>query len=886
MVQRLSLAAALMLLATPCRSSAIEIVEGNEKPIEELTCENSNQNASFESQEEDNANEDDTNTCSLYMARSSIPNAGLGIYTGVDVPEGESISDLEDLFIPIADKYKTIPYRGQQRFLSWLGYVWPTEIDAFYPSYHDGSFPYLHRHFYLTPEGLNGADDGLFFYADGDQQEVPINALAPGMASLLNSHGDLVNVHLDVDSLTNDFDENEEGDEDSSNNNSCSNSYEGAHYSPHYGVSFVADDDIAAGSELFIYYGDEWHSRYENKLQLGVAAYDTFEQYTENHVNDLVFPTEQDKRDQLMAMNEREAVKKERLEQVERQRRSDVEAVLATQLKPTRVKTEMPLRQTEYQASQTTMVPTDRKLSEPTSDKNEDEEVQLDTVKDLEWLQTHGSCVDRLTVGPSTIPDAGRGAFASRFLAQGITIAPAPLLALKREDLIMYAANEEPNQKIRNTLDFSNIVGTELLMNYCYGHADSELLLVPYAPAVNFINHAPSSDQVNAIIRWPEAATAQRLLQRTPTEWLSQHPLDVMDQSGQLMMEFVATRDIAPGDEILIDYGSAWQAAWDQYSSVEKTTSKETSPPPPPPFRHEIAVPEGFFPDNWLHQSLQYELTPIEHLSPGEIVPLTWKHNGQHIAKSAYVVGLPQNLTSHMLDFCDRRGITSTYQQLLAESILDSNEWYVFEAAQHTTNDKMEEWFAIRYKSVAWDFNMHYIAAWNEVARQSVFSTLGMAGYDAVLQGVGSFFGLDYLHCFHSSFMGVSEADHSFMHADVYATGEVGYNIIFPIVTVDGSKPELDLQSDNADIVVSVKYQHDRAFVMSDWGYHKTSAVAYDQRSQMRMVMGMYCAQIDATNAKSMKYIYNWDDPAPFMDQFDTFPLPEIHWDKQGQHHL
>ncbi len=37
-------------------------------------------------------------TCSLYLAPSSIPNAGLGIYTAVNLPYGATVGD--DFFIP------------------------------------------------------------------------------------------------------------------------------------------------------------------------------------------------------------------------------------------------------------------------------------------------------------------------------------------------------------------------------------------------------------------------------------------------------------------------------------------------------------------------------------------------------------------------------------------------------------------------------------------------------------------------------------------------------------------------------------------------------------------------------------------------------------------
>ena len=53
-----------------------------------------------------------------------------------------------------------------------------------------------------------------------------------------------------------------------------------------------------------------------------------------------------------------------------------------------------------------------------------------DTVRkrSLDWIKSKGSCLDNLVSQVSTLPDAGRGAFAQRFIPKGTTIVPAPLL--------------------------------------------------------------------------------------------------------------------------------------------------------------------------------------------------------------------------------------------------------------------------------------------------------------------------------------------------------------------------------------------------------------------------------------------------------------------------
>ena len=43
-----------------------------------------------------------TDTCTLFMAPSTIPNAGIGVFTAVDVKEGENVG-YPDLAIPVTD---------------------------------------------------------------------------------------------------------------------------------------------------------------------------------------------------------------------------------------------------------------------------------------------------------------------------------------------------------------------------------------------------------------------------------------------------------------------------------------------------------------------------------------------------------------------------------------------------------------------------------------------------------------------------------------------------------------------------------------------------------------------------------------------------------------
>jgi hypothetical protein len=220
---------------------------------------------------------DEEETCTLYLAESSIEGAGLGIYTTKDIPYGSKVGE-EDMFIPILDRFKTLPYRGQQHFLSWLGYVWPDKIDAFYHTYHDGSFPTVPNSMYKVDEGLNSAEGTYFYDADGFR----VSAFAPGVASLANSDPEYVNLEQDADT-------------------------DGKY-------SFRAMDNIPAGTELFLDYGSEWHARFEAKED-SPDHYETLEEHM-RVIKNLDLPNEERKRNSRdMRRNTEEIL--EKLEKIE-----------------------------------------------------------------------------------------------------------------------------------------------------------------------------------------------------------------------------------------------------------------------------------------------------------------------------------------------------------------------------------------------------------------------------------------------------------------------------------------------------------------------------------------------------------------------------------------
>jgi len=183
------------------------------------------------------------------------------------------------------------------------------------------------------------------------------------------------------------------------------------------------------------------------------------------------------------------------------------------------------------------------------------------TVRSIDWLERNGVCLDNIRPGLSTIRQAGRGAFATRVIRKGQIIAPMPVLHIQRQYLERYESDDDDDPEEEVTQ-----LGSFLLKNYMFGHPSSSLLLFPYTPVVNFVNH--NATRANAELRWSTTG-----LPAHNASWLERSPEDLETNEDHvgLIMELVATREILPGEEVFLNYnadqkqGADWDSAWNDH---------------------------------------------------------------------------------------------------------------------------------------------------------------------------------------------------------------------------------------------------------------------------------------------------------------------------------
>lgn len=187
-----------------------------------------------------------------------------------------------------------------------------------------------------------------------------------------------------------------------------------------------------------------------------------------------------------------------------------------------------------------------------------------EVVRDVEWLKKNGYCQDNLVAGVSKIEHAGRGAFASRDLQKGEVVAPMPLVPIhKGRDMLKMVEYIGDDDEVEE----KEVEKDQILLNYVLEHPKSSVLFFPAGPMTNYINHG--GKKVNAILRWSTMEWSDvKAAKNAPVDELPEY------SSIDMIVELVATRDIKKGEEILIDYGDAWAAAWNDHVKGWKKKTK------------------------------------------------------------------------------------------------------------------------------------------------------------------------------------------------------------------------------------------------------------------------------------------------------------------------
>lgn len=431
--------------------------------------------------------DDESNPCRLYLAQSTIPHAGLGVFSGTDLEFGQMIGRVGDPAFPTVD------------------HDWHNSPETGSISKHEADY-----HWPLTNYDWNAPDIGM------DDEGEDVSVTVTGFGATPNCHFRLLNV-----------DEHEAHYDNAGLDRYTSPGAGGV--TPWFNRSSTASRDIAAGSELFVDYGQNWFLSRDGVFKL-VPVSESFEKaqaFLMEYGKLLVGSTNiKDLVEEKMSLGD--------------EAQADLWEVIKSFPYPTRERQALPNSHKDAIRAIHGDIQTIEKEN---------------SIRSPEYLKEHGKCQDNIVPVLSKIPHAGRGAFATRFIAKGDLVAPAPVVLIADKSTTnMYNEKTTAGKIVRD-----GVVQQQIIFNYMFGHPNSTVLLFPYSSNAAYINH--HATEYNAELHWAKDFSFFH-----HEDWLSKPVAFLEEQwTSGLLLEFIALRDIKPGEEVLIDYGDEWQRAWDEH---------------------------------------------------------------------------------------------------------------------------------------------------------------------------------------------------------------------------------------------------------------------------------------------------------------------------------
>lgn len=419
----------------------------------------------------------DVNECTLWIAPSTIPGAGLGLFAGKDFAEQDTVTP-GDLTVPLLDMHwhnNAVESFDDNQFL-WDEYTWA-----------DHSFRRM------------------------EQEGVEVFGASFGIGALPNCLFPLIN----VDETVNKF--------DTAQLHRQLDPGAGA-FTPYHDRVGYAVEDIPAGHEIFVDYGMDYFLQDTRIASMGLVPFEESYRAADRLVYAFV---------DLMQQYNQLVIE-------------DLYNFVRTNVSHTwRSRTLLALPPLHNKNNTTFHTALLQLARHGTGSIHQDR-----SIRSLAWLREHGTCTSHLEIRRSTIKQAGRGAFSTIAIPAGHVVAAVPLLHIPDRSIL----------NMRDDLSSNDVVHQQLLLNYCFGHPQSTLLLCPYGVASSAINHHHHHGAgPNVRIEWSRKLTLHPEWWDMPLEeWAYRY-------TAGLVFEYIATRDIAKGEEIFLDYGPLWAAAWEQH---------------------------------------------------------------------------------------------------------------------------------------------------------------------------------------------------------------------------------------------------------------------------------------------------------------------------------
>lgn len=237
------------------------------------------------------------------------------------------------------------------------------------------------------------------------------------------------------------------------------------------------------------------------------------------------------------------------------------------------------------------------------------------------------------------------------------------------------------------------------------------------------------------------------------------------------------------------------------------------------------------------------------------------------ITPNALQIKFPSELTNAMMEYCNKRGITKLFRELVTDKPLDvgTDDIRTLSTGEEngTNTHRAIDWL-IQRPEKHWNSNMHWISPPDETTQDDYLNMLFQNGFNDVLADLGEYLNMDGLVAYQLTFIGVSYCEKGYMHHDFSSVQNKAFNIIIPLVCssmshTDASDAELLLQDDtDYSKDYGYKYVKDVGIAVGDNAIHATAPCDYrDNPGEMRMAATVYVADVNEDNVESIVSIFS-----------------------------
>ena len=276
---------------------------------------------------------------------------------------------------------------------------------------------------------------------------------------------------------------------------------------------------------------------------------------------------------------------------------------------------------------------------------------------------------------------------------------------------------------------------------------------------------------------------------------------------------------------------------------------------------------------------VEYDYSPIltPNLTPHQILPLQWEEDTKIVTPNALQISLPPNLHTTLSTYCQDRGITSTFYDLLYGE--QDNKLDVGENEIRNLNGNLD-WY-IQRTDERWNSNMHWISPADQNTQDDYLNMLLESGFSEVLHDLGTQMNLNGLVAYHLTFIAVSKCTQGYIHSDFQGVNGKAFNIIIPIQTFSDQE-ELYVQDDTEyEYIASYKYKLNQGIALGDYAYHATAPCDYTEEKGMRLAATVYVADVNAENVE--RIMVDYTQYYPPVDEEYLMSISGRHWKRDNE---